>query len=211
MDVRIPKSVMAVLVFACSGLGAERQSINQGWRFTNGDPAGVDSRTPTVRCASGGSGPCCGTPGRAHRRGVKIGNATHAVLKPFILPSGDRFTVNRHERPAGNPGADLAFTQAPFDDSGWRHVDLPHDWAIEGPFAEGGGGGMGRLPSAGIRWYRRKLDIPASDANKRVFLEVEGAMSYAAVWVNGTLAGGWPYGYASWSLRHHTLCEARRN
>ena len=21
-----------------------------------------------------------------------------------------------------------------FDDSGWRHVNVPHDWSIEGPF-----------------------------------------------------------------------------
>jgi beta-galactosidase len=59
---------------------------------------------------------------------------------------------------------------------------------------------MGRLPSPGIGWYRKKLDIPASDAGRRIFLDVDGAQSYSTVWINGTLVGGWPYGYASWRL-----------
>lgn len=72
---------------------------------------------------------------------------------------------------------------------------------IEGPFNSGGvGGGMGCLPSPGVGWYRKKLDIPESDAGKSIFLDVDGAMSYAEVWLNGTLVGGWPYGYASWRL-----------
>ncbi|MGE5447853.1 MAG: beta-galactosidase GalB, partial [Bacteroidales bacterium] len=59
---------------------------------------------------------------------------------------------------------------------------------------------MGRLPVNGVAWYRRKLDIPASDAGKSVFLDLDGAMSYAIVWLNGHLVGGWPYGYNSWRL-----------
>ncbi len=59
---------------------------------------------------------------------------------------------------------------------------------------------MGRLPSAGIAWYRRKLDIPSSDSGRSIFLDVDGAMSYATVWLNGKLVGGWPYGYASWRV-----------
>ena len=39
-----------------------------------------------------------------------------------------------------------------------------------------------------------------SDAGKSIFLEVDGAMSYAMVWLNGQLVGGWPFGYASWRL-----------
>lgn len=49
---------------------------------------------------------------------------------------------------------------------------------------------MGRLPSPGVAWCRKKLDIPASDAGKSIFLDVDGAMSYAMVWLNGKLAGG---------------------
>ena len=59
---------------------------------------------------------------------------------------------------------------------------------------------MGRLPSWGVAWYRKKLNIPAADAGRSIFLDVDGAMSYATVWVNGRIAGGWPYGYASWRV-----------
>jgi beta-galactosidase len=59
---------------------------------------------------------------------------------------------------------------------------------------------MGRLPSAGVAWYRKKLTIPASDSNKSIFLDIDGAMSYATVWLNSKLVGGWPYGYSSWRV-----------
>jgi beta-galactosidase len=182
----------------------ERTPINSGWRFTKGDPAGVDSRLLLYDVRPEGRGVAfIERPAEFTEAAEKIGPASHPVLKPYILPTGNRFLKDaqrRSVRPEGSPGADVPYTQPAFDDSSWRQVDLPHDWAIEGPFASGGNGGMGRLPSAGIGWYRRKLDIPAADAGRSVFLEVEGAMSYAEVWVNGKLAGGWPYGYASWSL-----------
>ena len=129
------------------------------------------------------------------------------VLKPWILPTGNLFIKDpdrRHKRPEGNPGSDFPFVQKDFDDSKWEKVDLPHDWAIKGPFYEGWnvpvGGGMGRLPSPCAAWYRKALDIPASDAGESIFLDVDGAMSYAMVWINGNLAGGWPFGYASWRV-----------
>ncbi len=62
------------------------------------------------------------------------------------------------------------------------------------------GGGMGRLPVNGVAWYRRKLNIPASDRGKSIFLDIDGAMSYAMVWLNGQLVGGWPYGYNAFRL-----------
>ena len=106
----------------------------------------------------------------------------------------------RFVRPEGNLGDGVAYVQPDFDDSSWRRINLPHDWAIEGPFTRAGGGGMGRLPSAGVGWYRKKLNIPAADAGKSIFLDVDGAMSYSTVWLNGQIVGGWPYGYASWRV-----------
>jgi len=133
--------------------------------------------------------------------------AAKEALKPWILPTANDFIKDpsqRHIRPKGNPGQDFAFVQEGFDDSAWEPVTLPHDWAIAGPFYTGDkpevGGGMARLPSQGVAWYRRRLDIPASDKGKSIFLDVDGAMSYAMVWINGTLVGGWPYGYASWRV-----------
>ncbi|KAK6065486.1 beta-galactosidase [Seiridium cupressi] len=126
------------------------------------------------------------------------------TLRPWILPSANDFITNgtKHQRPNGtDPGADVKYTQASFDDGQWETVNLPHDWAIKGPFgAPGISGGMGRLPSNGVGWYRRNLTFASGDVEKSVFIDVDGAMSYSAVWLNGHLVGGWPYGYASFRL-----------
>ena len=126
------------------------------------------------------------------------------MLQPWILPTGNAFIkdpTRRFTRPSSNWGPDLTYVRPDFDDRAWERVNLPHDWAISGPFiADGPMGAMGRLPSSGIGWYRRKLNIPAADAGRSIFLDVDGAMSYATVWLNGHLVGGWPYGYASWRV-----------
>lgn len=133
--------------------------------------------------------------------------ASQGVLKPWILPTGNEFIKDpnkKYIRPVGNPGEDFPFVQSNFDDSSWDSVNLPHDWAIKGPFYQGWdapvGGGMGRLPSPGIAWYRKSIPIPKEDAGKSIFLDIDGTMSYAMVWVNGQLAGGWPYGYSSFRI-----------
>lgn len=126
------------------------------------------------------------------------------TLKSWILPSANDFIIDgtKHERPNGTaPGGDVEYTQSSFDDGSWEAVNLPHDWAIKGPFnAPGISGGMGRLPSNGVGWYRRNLTFSSSDVGKSIFLDIDGAMSYSAVWLNGELVGGWPYGYASFRL-----------
>lgn len=185
---------------------SQRISINQNWNFYKYESAAqADHLIYNVR------------PEIIDEKENKVADAkpTEAVktesrqevLKPWIMPSGNRFIkdpVRRYTRPEGNPGSDFKFVKADFDDSSWEKLDLPHDWAIKGPFYKGEnaevGGGMGRLPIHGVAWYRRKLDISASDAGKSVFLDVDGAMSYAMVWLNGHLVGGWPYGYNSWRL-----------
>jgi beta-galactosidase len=184
----------------------QRISLNDDWKFHKGDPNGdsagllYDVR-PEVNDGNLGDKPADAEPTAA----VKVAT-TQRVLKPWILPTGNGFIkdpAKRHRRPEGDPGGDSPFVQARFDDSSWERVNLPHDWAIAGPFEAGNkgvSGGMGRLPSPGVGWYRKKLDIPAGDAGKSIFLDVDGAMSYATVWLNGHLVGGWPYGYASWRV-----------
>lgn len=183
----------------------ERTSLNDHWRFVKGDPTNASSENLLydVRPVARGEDRKERL-AEATEDAARLAAAAHPVLKPWILPTGNRFIedpTRRFARPKGNPGGDLAYVRRDFDDSAWRLVNLPHDWAIEGPFNSGGvGGGMGRLPSPGVGWYRKKLDISAADAGKCIFLDVDGAMSYATVWLNGTLVGGWPYGYASWRL-----------
>jgi beta-galactosidase len=183
----------------------ERISINDGWRFTKGDPTNVNSKDLLYDVRPVGRGDDQRERlAEATSDASKVDGTTNRNLKPWIMPTGNRFIkdpAKRFTRPEGNPGSDVAYVQGSFNDSGWRSVNLPHDWAIEGPFNSGGvGGSMGRLPSPGIGWYRKKLNISATDADKSVFLDVDGAMAYAAVWLNGKLVGGWPYGYNSFRL-----------
>ena len=99
----------------------------------------------------------------------------------------------------------------------WDSVRVPHDWAIAGPFdlnqdlqfdriIENGDteaklytGRTGALPSSGIGWYRRKL-VSFKKPGKRIYVEFDGVMSNAQVFLNGTFVGGRPYGYSSFSL-----------
>lgn len=88
-----------------------------------------------------------------------------------------------------------------YDDSKWRKLDLPHDWAIEGNFSESNpsGTGGGALPG-GIGWYRKTFDTPSDmKPGDRVFVDFDGAYMNASVYVNGKLLGTRPYGYASFS------------
>lgn len=192
-------------VFA-QNIPRQRILINDGWKFYRYEPgAKVDSliydARPDVN-ANTEVKPADARPTEA----VAVSGYSMA-LKPWILPAGNRFirdNKNRYKRPEGNPGSNFPFVRKDFNDISWENVNLPHDWAIKGPFYKGAntpiGGGMGRLPVQGVAWYRKKINIPSSDQGKSFFLDIDGAMSYASVWVNGTLAGGWPYGYTSWRL-----------
>ncbi|MCB0610401.1 MAG: glycoside hydrolase family 2 protein, partial [Lewinella sp.] len=91
---------------------------------------------------------------------------------------------------------DHAF-QTGFNDAGWQDVSIPHDWAIAGPFDPNGDGNTGKLPWQGEGWYRLKLDIQPAYRGKRLYLIFDGVMAFPQVYVNGSLAGQWDYGYNS--------------
>ena len=167
----------------------QRISINDDWRFIKGDPAGLKTNLtyPT---------------GFSVRRGEPRPGPTSGIAA-YILPTGNWLIADpakRYARPAENYGGDVPYVAGDFDDSSWRKLDLPHDFGIEGPFDPNGNGATGKLPFYGVAWYRKHLDIPASDAGKQIYLDMDGAMSYTAVWCNGKIVGGWPYGYSSWRV-----------
>jgi beta-galactosidase len=114
-----------------------------------------------------------------------------------LVKTGTVTTAN----PGDNPGGDIAYAKPDFDDGAWRKLNVPHDWAIEGPFIQDLPGGSGKRPWAGIGWYRRHFNIPAgATASKKYFVDFDGAMSYSMVWLNGHFVGGWPFGYASFEI-----------
>ena len=86
------------------------------------------------------------------------------------------------------------------NDNAWRSLDLPHDWAIEGPFNDTLENNTGLLPWKGIGWYRKHFTISDNDKGKRIYVDFDGAMANAKVWLNGKYVGEWPYGYTSFRL-----------
>ena len=172
-----PLRFASIVVLAAASAAASdpraRVSLDTGWRFVRGDAPDAGGRL------------------------------SYEALKPWILPTGDALldlAPSRPEPPAGGPPESVSFAAAGFDDSAWRQVDVPHDWAIEGPFQQELPGETAKLPWVGAGWYRRHFQIPAGEAGRRVYVDFDGAMSHAAVWVNGRFVGGWPYGYASFRL-----------
>jgi beta-galactosidase len=85
-----------------------------------------------------------------------------------------------------------------FDDSSWRDLDLPHDWAIEGPFMKDAYYQMGYLPYEGVGWYRKSFDLDSP--GKRIMLEFDGVMMLPKVYVNGEFVGEWGFGYTSFAF-----------
>jgi beta-galactosidase len=95
-------------------------------------------------------------------------------------------------------GDDSAAAQPTFDDQSWRLLNLPHDWAIEGDFAEDNpsGAGGGALPG-GIGWYRKTFTIDKADEGRRLFIDFDGVYMNSTVYLNGQELGTRPYGYIS--------------
>lgn len=154
--------------------GGERLALNFGWRFTKGDPALVGDEL------------------------------AYTNIKDWILPTRGGLrgeaTLDLRPDPLGNPGADGAYVRSDFDGRLWQSVNLPHDWAIQDPCKQEYPGETGKLEWWGVGWYRKDLTIPATDAGRMIFLDVDGVMSYATVWLNGRCVGGWPYGCPSWRV-----------
>ena len=107
------------------------------------------------------------------------------------------------------PGAD----QPAFDDSSWRSLRLPHDWAIEGPFDRNLDPHTGALPIFGTGWYRKSFTLPADAKGRTIAIEFDGAMANSTVWINGHELGGRPYGYIGFSfdLTPYLLFDGKTN
>lgn len=98
---------------------------------------------------------------------------------------------------------EFAFATSKFDDSKWRELDLPHDWAVELPFVRDeeqnshGYKPLGRrYPETSIGWYRRTFDLPKEDEARRINVEFDGAFRSAIVFLNGYFIGRNDNGYA---------------
>lgn len=131
-----------------------------------------------------------------------------------ILIAGCGSSVSPRERQDFNDGwrfhlGDVAEASDPcFDDSSWRELELPHDWAVEGDFdrSNPSGTGGGALPG-GVGWYRKTFTPSPEDSCKVWRIEFDGAYMNAEVFVNGVSLGVRPYGYISFGYDIDHLLE----
>ena len=111
-----------------------------------------------------------------------------------------------------------------FDDCAWKSVEVPHDWAIPGPFNPEGDShptGIDKLKDdkvnwRGVGWYRRAFDVSEETmasvrAGAALWLEFDGVMSRSDVYVNGRRAGGGVYGYVGFRVDAAPFVRAGRN
>jgi beta-galactosidase len=97
---------------------------------------------------------------------------------------------------ANTPGAE----PSDFNYAEWRRLDLPHDWSIEGPFAETNlAGGAGAFLPSGVGWYRKHFTLPGEMSGRNFFIEFDGVMQNSDVWINGFHLGHRPFGYVGFS------------
>lgn len=95
-------------------------------------------------------------------------------------------------------GDAAAMAQPDYDDSGWRRLNVPHDWAIEGDFyaSTPSGASGGALPG-GIGWYRKHFQLEPNDNHSKYYIAFDGVYMNSTVYVNGHEVGTRPYGYSS--------------
>ncbi|MBV8674474.1 MAG: beta-galactosidase, partial [Acidobacteriaceae bacterium] len=143
-----------------------------------------------------------------------------APREQFLFDFGWKFTFGNGCDPSKDLGfgygqadfaktGDFKFAKAGFNDSKWRRLNLPHDWAVELPFVYDDSGEednkllshgykpLGRrYPETSVGWYRREFEIPQSDLGRRIWVEFDGAMRDVVVFVNGCFIGRNDNGYA---------------
>ena len=146
----------------------------------------------------------------------------------FAYPEVDALERTARKTPADiNAAAPVAFAQPGFDDSAWRQLDLPHDWAVELPFNPaalrnhgykdmGSGVGaqnswealemgqsaqaLGGVTGNTIGWYRRTFDLPATDRGGALWVEFDGIYRNALVWLNGRCLTRHVSGFSSFKV-----------
>jgi beta-galactosidase len=140
--------------------------------------------------------------------------AAVAPREQLLFDFGWKFKLGNANDPARDLGfgmgqgdfaktGEFAFAKGKFDDSTWRTLNLPHDWAVELPFVwddeqkSHGFKPLGRrYPETSVGWYRREFDIPASDLGRRITVEFGGAFRSVIIFVNGCFIGRNDNGYA---------------
>ena len=112
-----------------------------------------------------------------------------------VLPLNQNWRYSRlHEK---------SMLERDYDDSGFEPVTLPHtnltqSWHQFDPQSY-----------QFLSVYRRELKLPIDLADRRVFLDFDGAMTAATVWLNGVRVGAYKGGYTPFSFELTQLLDRK--
>ena len=129
----------------------DRILFNEDWRFQKDDPKEISNTLNYFK---------------------------NPVVKDAVIASSTATGVTNAKRKLDQI---TPYTLVQYDDASWRKIILPHDWGIEGPFDQRLRGETGKLPWTGIGWYRKIFPIPAADAGRQFYLDIDGAMAFSTV------------------------------
>jgi len=183
------RQLTLVVFFLCVGFaGAQTQtrtqiSLDSGWTFQLGDPVDVTTNVtyyPEI-------------PNLEKLDSTDTGTSSETYLESLRV---NIFTTHA--------GENVSFVQTNYNDSGWRQINLPHDWAVELPFSSGADGGhgyksgiTGSTSTNTIGWYRHTFTLPANYSGQSLWLQFDGVYRNCLVWLNGHIIGRNVSGYES--------------
>ena len=100
---------------------------------------------------------------------------------PFPVIKGQSMSY-----PNAKAGKSWGAAAPEYDDTQWRLLNLPHDWAVEQPYDSTANSTQG-YRQRGIGWYRRNFKLDAKDKGKHIELQFDGIATNCTIWVNGTI------------------------
>jgi beta-galactosidase len=131
------------------------------------------------------------------------GGGHSADVRSRSFNNGWRFALVNSADTTDPTGGYADAGSARYNDSGWRKLDVPHDWSIELPVTNATGAGTdagsGWAPG-GLGWYRKTFTLPRSMTGKRISLEFDGVYEDSVIYVNGSQVASHPYGYTGFSV-----------
>ncbi len=110
---------------------------------------------------------------------------------PFPVISGHQDSYD-----SAKAGSSSGAASPEFDDSTWKTVNLPHDWAVEQPFDPKANSAEG-YRDRGMGWYRKYFQLDPADHGKHLELQLDGVATHCTIWVNGVLSARNWSGYNS--------------